>query len=486
MLDENRQAAIHKAVSSVFDVFRGVCPPEDSKDFALALLVLKYLSDLAAEPQEASGYLRYCVPREANFHSLLAASLQGQNGDRINRALRSIEGNNDELRGMFHSVDFRSSKLASADQADVLLRRLFEAFNVPALCFRADRKGASEAASSACEAFLMFAAEASGRRTGESMTPPELSQLIARLMQPKAGETICDPCCGLGLTLLECNKQARLSSAGQGGSLYGQEVLGSTWALSRMNMVLHGEPHYQLEWGDSLRNPKLLDERGQLATFDLIVSNPPFSLREWGYEEAAHDPFQRYQRGIPPRGSADFAFISHMIKTLKPEGRMAVVVSLGVLFRGGVESQIREQLIQEKLIDAVIALPPKMFAHITIPTAILVLRRGKVSDDVLFIDASRTYEPGKIRNLLGQDALSRIEDAYQARSNKPQFAKLVSHVEIAEHGYNLSVARYVEVIEEEEKVDVGELRAERLQLQSELAALETKLASLLRAIGYAY
>lgn len=485
MLDNNSQTATQEAVSNVFDVFRGVCTHEDSKDFALALLVLKYLSDLATESQDTIGDLRYRVPKEAHFHALLEVSPQGQNGDRINKALSWIEGANEELHDMFHSVDFCSSKLGSADRADVLLRRLLEAFNVPALSFRADRERASEVASRACEAFLMQAAEASGKRAGESMTPPELSQLIARLMQPMARETICDPCCGLGLTLLECNKQARISSGGEGGKLYGQEVVGSTWALSRMNMVLHGEPLYQLEWGDSLRNPKLHDGRGELATFDLVVSTPPFSLREWGYEEAAHDPFRRYQRGIPPRGSADFAFISHMVRTLKPEGRMAVVVSLGVLFRGGVERQIREQLIQEKLIDAVIALPPKMFPHTTIPTAILVLRRGKVTDDVLFIDASRTYKPGKIRNLLSQDALSQIEDAYQARSDKPQFARLVSHVEIAEHDYNLSIARYVEVLEKEEKVDISELRAERKQLQCELAALETKLASLLREIGYA-
>jgi type I restriction enzyme M protein len=411
---------------------------------------------------------------------------EGRSGEHINSALRLIELENDALYDIFRSIDFRSAKLGSAEQADILLNRLIEAFAAPALTFNVEQGGGSDAAVSACEALLTFADEARGKRGAEFTTPLELSQLIARLMQPVAGETLYDPCNGLGGTLLECAKEARLSSAGKGARLFGQEANGSTWALSRMSMILHGESDCRLEFGDSLRNPKLLEPSGQLMTFDVVVSNPPFSLREWGYEEATRDPFARYWRGVPPRGSADFAFISHMISSLKSNGRMAVVVSLGVLFRTGVESRIRKQLIEEKLIDAVIALPPKMFGHPAIPTAILLLRRGRTTDDVLFIDASRTYEAGRIRNLLGHDALSRIEAVYQARSDMPQFAKLVSSAEIAEHGYNLSVVRYVELIDKEEKVDLEQLRAERLQLQDELEHLETKLAGLLMQIGYEY
>jgi type I restriction enzyme M protein len=253
-----------------------------------------------------------------------------------------------------------------------------------------------------------------------------------------------------------------------------------------MNMVLHGETQYQLEWGDTLRDPKLLGAGGHLRKFEIVVSSPPFSLKDWGHEGAERDAHQRYWRGVPPRMSGDYAFISHMVETLQPEtGRMAVVVTHGVLFRGAAEGQIRERLLQENLIDAVIGLPPKMFANTSIPVAILVLRKGRVDDSVLFIDASRSYQPGKIQNVLRPTDLDLIEDTYLGRRDVSQYARLVTRTEIAANDSNLNVARYVDTTEIESEIDLNALRLERARLTVELENLEAKLAALIAGGGHA-
>lgn len=484
MADQNKDAAISLAIAKIFEVFRGSSICEESKHFVLPLLVLKYLSDVS--DSGCSNRLSYRVPKQAHFQQLKGARSEPYNGERINNALRLLEQANDELYGMFDGIDFCSAKLGATARADILLSQLLEAFDVPVLNLNREHRQSPSTAAQVCDAFWAFMDDACGKRDGEAVTPPEVSRLLARLVRPAAGESVYDSCLGVGRSLIECGKQARLSSVGQGASLYGQEVNADTLAFSRMNMVLHGEDSYRLEWGDSLRNPTLLNQAGELMTFDIVVSQPPFSRREWGHEDATHDSFGRYLRGIPPRASADFAFISHMLRSLKPHGRMAVVVSHGVLFRSGVEGQIRMHLINDKLIDAVIALPPKLFTHTGIPTAILLLRKDRKADDVLFIDASRTFEPGKIRNRLNESDLSFIEATYQARSDVAQVARVVSQAEIAQHDYNLSVARYVEHVEMEEPVNVDVLRAERLQLECELATLEEKLEELLARIGYDY
>lgn len=231
---------------------------------------------------------------------------------------------------------------------------------------------------------------------------------------------------------------------------------------------------------------RLLAADGRLRKFEIVVSGPPFSLRDWGYEGAELDIHQRYWRGVPPRAAGDYAFISHMVETLKPEtGCMAAVVSLGVLFRGAAERQIRERLIEENLIDAVIALPTKMFPHTGIPVAILVVRKDKIDDNVLFIDASRSYHHGKTQNVLGLEDLDLIEKTYCARHNVNRYARLVTRAEIVSNDSNLSVARYVDATEVEPEVDLSALRTERAQLKAELANLEANLAALLEGIGYA-
>lgn len=489
MLDAARQDAIRSAVLQACDAFRGICGPMEYRDLVLALLLVRSLSDVASvhggKAAVVPGDALYCVPDESRFGHLVAARDSAGLGECIDAALAAIGRANPSLRGVFQGISFNSTVLGNAGQKERVLGRLLDAVSASALNFSEDGGLANEAVAFACDSLIRHTAEQGGRWGGEFYTPPELSQLLARLMEPASGETVSDPCCGTGSLLIACSQFARARS-GQGGcDLFGQEKNGSTWALAKMNMVLHGETHHQLEWGDTLRDPKLLDAAGGLTRFDVVVSSPPFSLRDWGHEMAERDVHQRYRRGVPPRMAGDYAFISHMVETLAPAtGRMAAVVTLGVLFRTGAERQIREQLVRENLIDAVIALPTKIFAHTAIPVAILVLRKRKADDGVIFIDASDTYQHGKTQNVLRESDLNMIEDIYRRRQDVERYARLVDPGEIAANDFNLSVARYVAAAVDEEAVDLDALRAERVQLKSELARLEAKLSALLEEAGH--
>lgn len=487
MLKLQKQDATDSAVLHVCNVLGGVCDTADSVRFTFALLLLKYLSDVGPEEYESNEPMadaRFILPAQARFYSLHAARHLPDNAVRIDDALRALEAANAELRGVFQGISFDAPILGSREQKDRLLSRLLDAFNAQALDFRPNQEGTPQSAAAAGKALLMYVSVSSGKRGGEFFTTPELSQLIARLMHPRAGEAIFDPCCGTALTLIMCNQIARQASGGSGCTLYGQEVNGNTWALAKMNMILNGETDYELILGDTLRNPGLLDDLNRLKRFDVVVSNPPFSMRDWGFEDARGDCFGRYERGIPPRSSGDYAFISHMIQTLKPEnGRMAVIVPLGVLSRGAAELQIRTELVKENLIDAVIALPAKMLFNTAIPAAILVIRQNKADDGILFIDASRSYQPGKIQNVLRQADLDQIEDTYHDRAVVEHYSRRVSQADIAANDFNLSVNRYIEIAANEVQVDLPALREARALLKEELVSLEAKLAKLLQEIG---
>ncbi|MEZ8321656.1 N-6 DNA methylase, partial [Vibrio splendidus] len=219
--------------------------------------------------------------------------------------------------------------------------------------------------------------------------------------------------------------------------------------------------------------------------FDVVTANPPFSLDKWGHEDAANDEFGRFRRGIPPKTKGDYAFISHMIETLKPQsGRMGVVVPHGVLFRASSEGKIRTQLIDENLLDTVIGLPEKLFFGTGIPAAILLFKKNKTDNKVLFIDASREFKSGKNQNQLTPENIRKIVDTYKARESTDKYSYLATLEEIAENDYNLNIPRYVDTFEEEEDIDLVAVRTERLALQNELADLEAEMAGYLEELGY--
>ena len=285
---------------------------------------------------------------------------------------------------------------------------------------------------------------------------------------------------------MKCGKQVQKNfNDSRKYALFGQEANDPTWSLTKMNMFLHGEDNHRIDWGDTIRNPKLQDKNGGLMHFDIVTANPPFSLDKWGHDDAADDTWGRFRRGVPPKAKGDYAFISHMIETLKPKtGRMGVVVPHGVLFRASSEGKIRKQLIDENLLHAVIGLPEKLFFGTGIPAAILMFKKDTSDEKVLFIDASREFKSGKNQNVLAPENIQKIIDTYQARESVDKYAYLATREEIQENDYILNIPRYVDTFEEEEEIDLMAVRKERLGLQKELDALEVEMAGYLEELGY--
>jgi type I restriction enzyme M protein len=497
-----RQDSINAAVRSACDTFRGIVDPGIYKDYVLTMLFLKYVSDVwqdqcdqyrrqyaDAEPRLVEELLkteRFVLPPGAGFHALHSSRFEPGNGERIDRALHAIEdANMTKLRDVFQDISFNASKLGDEQQKNELLRHLLEVFARPELDLRPSRVGSLDVVGNAYEYLVKSFASTSGKKAGEFYTPPEVSALMARLMDPREGEEICDPACGSGSMLLQCGRLIRARTGSRHYALYAQEAIGSTWALAKINMFLHGEDNHRIEWGDTLRNPRLLTSDNSLRRFDVVIANPPFSLENWGHDSAENEKFDRFRRGVPPRTKADFAFILHMVETMKPgTGRMAVVVPHGVLFRGGAEGRIRRKLIEENLLDAVIGVPEKLFYGTAIPAAVLVFRMRKADDKVLFIDASREFQPGRNQNTLRKADVDRVLAAQAARRSVEKYACLVSIADIAAQDHNLNIARYVDTSRRAQDIDIGALRRERQEIRKECVGIEEQMASYLKELGY--
>ncbi|WP_304074529.1 type I restriction-modification system subunit M [Maricaulis maris] len=503
MTSQINQDDINKAVWAVCDTFRGTVSSEVYKDYVLSLLFLKYLSDVwkdhYAQYAEQHGdhpeliaelmkSERFVLPEGASFYDLYESRHAPKLGERIDKALHAIEDANiGKLKDVFQDISFNSSKLGDEQQKGELLRHMLEDFNKPQLDLRPSRVGKLDIIGNAYEYLIKQFASGSGKKAGEFYTPPEVSQLMARLVDPQEGDEICDPACGSASLLMKCGQEVKRKFGGSKKyALYGQEAIGSTWALAKMNLFLHGEDNHRVEWGDTIRNPKLLDTEHSLKHFDIVVANPPFSLDKWGVESAEDDRFGRFRRGMPPKTKGDYAFISHMVETLKAKtGRMAVVVPHGVLFRGSSEGKIRKKLVEENLLDAVIGLPEKLFYGTGIPAAILLLKRNKTDGSVIFVDARRAFKPGKNQNFLEDEHLQDILDAVAAREDIEKYAHRADKAEIEENDFNLNIPRYVDTFEEEEEIDLMAVHAERTELKKTLAELEAKMDGYLKELGYA-
>lgn len=501
MSDQIKQDDVNKAVWSACDTFRGTVSADIYKDYVLTMLFLKYISDVWQDHYDAYARdygdtpeliiemmknERFVLPEGASFYALHKRRHEPGNGERIDQALHAIEdANTGKLRDVFQDISFNSNRLGEEAQKNDLLRHLLEDFAKPELNMRPSRIGNLDVIGNAYEFLIKNFASDAGRKAGEFYTPPEVSELMAEIMDMSEGEDACDPACGSGSLLMKCGRRVVAKTGSKKYALYGQESIGSTWALAKMNMFLHGEDNHRIEWGDTLRNPKLLDGEDRLKHFDVVVANPPFSLDKWGHDTAAHDRFGRFRRGLPPRTKGDYAFILHMVETMKPRtGRMAVVVPHGVLFRGSTEGAIRKKLIEENLLDAVIGLPEKLFYGTSIPAAILIFRKNKSDRDVLFIDASREFKPGKNQNQLTREHIDKILSTYGAGESVPKYAHLATPEEIAGNDWNLNIPRYVDTFEEEEQIDLAAVRAQRLKLKEELAVLETKMDGYLKELGF--
>ncbi len=494
------QDEINNILWNACDTFRGTIDASEYKNYLLVMLFVKYVSDVWSEHYEELKKQygddeerilrrlereRFVLPEGCRFDDLYRQRNETNLGDIINKVLEKIEeSNKTKLVGVFRNIDFNSeSNLGQTRDRNVRLKMLLEDFANPKLDLRSSRIGNLDVIGNAYEYLIAKFAAGAGKKAGEFYTPAEVSELIAELIAPKPGERICDPTCGSGSLLIKCANYIRRQGSND-YSLYGQENTGGTWALAKMNMFLHGVDSARIEWGDTIRNPKLLED-DKLMRFEVVVANPPFSLDKWGADDVKSDRFKRFDRGIPPKSKGDFAFISHMIETTTlTSGRVAVVVPHGVLFRGSSEGKIRQKLIEENLLDVVIGLPSNLFFGTGIPAAILIFKRNKIDNNVVFIDASRDYAGIKTQNNLRKEDIKKIVDAYQKRESVDKYAYLASFDEIKENDFNLNIPRYVDTFEEEEEIDIEEVQSEINLLEEELAGIKIKMSGYLQELGF--
>lgn len=501
MSSKINQDEINGILWKACDTFRGTVDAAEYKNYILVMLFVKYISDVWQEHYEGLKEKfgddeemilrrmqreRFVLPKGCSFQSLYDQRNEANIGEIINIALEHIEETNKQkLSGVFRNIDFNSeANLGQTKDRNTRLKNLLEDFNDTRLDLRPSRVGNLDVIGNAYEYLIAKFAAGAGKKAGEFYTPAEVSELIAELVDPQAGERIADPACGSGSLLIKCGNQL-LKNGVKDFALYGQEITGATWALAKMNMFLHGMDNARIEWGDTIRSPKLIEDDSTMK-FEVVVANPPFSLDKWGHDEAGNDPYKRFHRGLPPQSKGDYAFISHMIETTtKDSGRVGVVVPHGVLFRGSSEGKIRQQLIEENLLDAVIGLPANLFYGTGIPAAVLVFKRNKTDSNVLFIDASHEYQDVKNQNRLRQSDIDKIVTTYQTRETVDKYAYLASFDEIKDNDFNLNIPRYVDTFEEEAEIDIEAVQDEISQLETELEGVKQEMAGYLKELGYA-
>ncbi len=478
------------------DTFRGTVDPSEYKNYILVMLFLKYISDVWHDHymQNREQYgddeerirrrmtrERFVLPDDCDFDSLYNQRRANNIGELINIALDKIEdANREKLEGVFRNIDFNSEgNLGRTKERNARLQSLLEDFANPKLDLRPSRIGNLDVIGNSYEYLIARFASGAGKKAGEFYTPPEVSELLASLLDPQPGERICDPACGSGSLLIKCARHVGNNDF----SLYGQENNGSTWALAKMNMFLHGIDYARIEWGDTLRNPQLI-ESDHLMRFEVVVANPPFSLDKWGADVAPKDRFGRFHRGVPPKSKGDYAFVQHMVETMDlHKGRMGVIVPHGVLFRANSEGQIRQKLIEDNLLDAVIGLPPNLFYGTGIPATILLFRHNKPDDTVVFIDASRDFEPGTNQNKLGTSNIKHIVDTYYERTTTGRYSYVTTREEIIENDFNLNIPRYVDTFKQEEDLNLHTIQGEMLKIEEELSQTQKQAEIYLRELG---
>ena len=506
------QDEINSILWNACDTFRGAFDSSEYKNYILVFMFLKYLSDVWKDKQEEYRKMygddsaliqrkmqreRFVLPENCTFDYLYAHRGDPDIGEQIDKVLEQIgDENQEKLQGVFRNISFNSEKIGQTKDRNRRLKNLITDFAKPELNFRPSVVGKAEDVIGNAYMYLIekFASGA-GKKGGEFYTPHEVSDLLARVLQPPAGSRIYDPTCGSGYLLISVAQEIRDNKGNPSNdyAVYGQESNGDTWALCKMNMFLHGLDAADIRWGDTLNDPKHI-EASHLMKFDIVVANPPFSLDKWGAEDAEGDSFKRYWRGIPPKSKADYAFILHMIESTNAHGRVGLIVPHGVLFRGSAEGRIRQQLLEDNLLEAVIGLPSNLFYGTGIPAAILIFNKDKSSDNILFIDASNDYEAGKRQNRLREDNIQKVVEEYrrfkaheaisEGKVLTDKYSYIATMDDIKENDYNLNIPRYVDTFEEEEPVDIPATQREIEQIEQELAEVQQEMKKYLTELGF--
>lgn len=501
----------------IADTLRGKMSADDFRDYILGFIFYKYLSErmhqyandilkpdkleydyldesskdtkqyLEAIKEESLNTLGYFLKPSELFGALCnKTNAQGKAAfilDDLSKIFRNIEqstlgtDSEEDFNNLFEEVDLSSSKLGKSenDKNELIVKVMYE---LDQINFELDNSKI-DVLGDAYEYLIGKFASGAGKKAGEFYTPQEVSTVLARLVT--IGKTklksVYDPTCGSGSLLLRVAKEVKEVTA-----FYGQESNPTTYNLCRMNMIMHGVHYnkFDIKNDDTLEHPQHREKR-----FDAIVANPPFSA-DWSASPLfmSDDRFSDYGK-LAPKGAADFAFIQHMIHQLDAHGTMATIMPHGVLFRSGAEGHIREHLIKDKnYLDAVIGLPANIFYGTGIPTCILVLKKNREhAKNVLFIDASQHFEKVKTQNVLREEDMNKIIEAYKARKDEDKYAHVATLKEIEENDYNLNIPRYVDTFEEEEEVDLKAVSKELKSLEKNVEATDKEIAKYCKELG---
>ena len=459
--------------------FKRICDVYDEEHID----AMKQVGD--AELAKGAMFHRIQIPEGCHWDNVFERTRDV--GQALKDAFRGIELANSKLHGIFGDASWTNKERLSDELLSTLLNH-FNKVNLGVASVRNDDMGR------AYEYLIKRFADKANKKAGEFYTPRTIVRLMVNILDPQAGESIYDPACGTGGMLLETIHHVKEN----GGDprllkLKGQEKNLTTEAIARMNLFLHGQEDFEIARGDTLREPKFL-ENDHLEHFDCVIANPPFSLKEWGHGRWSADPYGRNQFGLAPKTNGDFAWVQHMFASLNDTGRMAVVLPHGVLFRGAAEGKIRTKLLQDNRIEAIIGLASNLFYGTGIPACILVLRKSRPAshlNHVLVINAEEIYTKGRAQNTLSNQQADKIYEIYSDMKKRGPAAQEVEGVarwvpldEIKENDFNLNIARYVQKPLEEETVTVEEALRD---FQEKLAALEraeSELEELLIKEGY--